>query len=157
MSPCCDRYRAASKGLEIDLGNDVEVTAEVEALREVLDWGVYCVGNALECVCQAKERDLGEIRRQLEGSAVLRGPASRAGRPAGGGVMTTKRAPNGSSELVKKAARGFGVDLLEFTEIWRAESDAHDGSSCLEWMDALIEAVAQRIETKWKEGSCLPE
>jgi hypothetical protein len=51
---------------EIDLGNDVEVTAEVAALREVLDWGIYKAGNALECACRAKERDLADIRRQLE-------------------------------------------------------------------------------------------
>jgi hypothetical protein len=50
----------------IDLGNDVEVTAEVAALRDVLDWAVYYAGNELECACQAKERDLREVRRQLE-------------------------------------------------------------------------------------------
>jgi hypothetical protein len=34
------------------------VTTEVEALRDILDWGLYYVGNELECVCQSNERDL---------------------------------------------------------------------------------------------------
>jgi hypothetical protein len=47
------------------------VTTEVEALRDILDWGLYYVGNELECVCQSNERDLDGVRRTLDEARFL--------------------------------------------------------------------------------------
>jgi hypothetical protein len=51
---------------QADLDADIEVTADVAAILDILDWAVYLAGNALECACQAKERDLGDIRKKLD-------------------------------------------------------------------------------------------